>query len=88
MNSATLIMYQYTIYQYDDISAGDDALLCSPDSLKQFWLDMMEDFSEEYDADWFPLVATEAIRNTINWDFISQKYNERRIISDHISDSE
>jgi hypothetical protein len=87
MNPATLKMYQHTIDQYDSMGY-DDGVLCSPEGLETFWLDMMEDFSEEYDADWYPLVATDAIRRTINWNFIAHKYNERRSILDKFSDDE
>ena len=76
MNSSTLIMYRCTIDQYDSM----DCVPCA-DSLQQFWLDMMYDFSEVYDADWYALVAMwEKGQITIDWTAIASKYNERSTI--------
>ena len=79
MNSATLIMYRFTVDQYDAM----DAELCAI-SLKQFWLDMMKDFSDQYDEEWYALIATPSIRKTINWSFIAAKYMEKRMIQDYM----
>jgi hypothetical protein len=72
MNAATLKMYTYTVGTFDHCYdfVNIDA--------EKYWLGAMEDFSEEYDEDWYALIATPAIRATINWDFINRKYLERR----------
>jgi len=37
---------------------------------------MEEDADEYYESDWFPLVATKSIRDTIDWNYIAQKHND------------
>lgn len=79
MNAATMMMYRFTVAQYDAMGMEDDSGLTAAD-VQHYWLDMMEDFSDEYDADWYPLIATPAIFSTINWSFIAIKYAEKRMI--------
>ena len=80
MNTATMIIYRHTTYQYDDMcSDSSDSL--DAESLQQFWLDMMYDYSEDYDAEWFPIIALwEKGRIDIDCDFIVRKYKESRCI--------
>ena len=42
----------------------------------QYAIDMLHEESDKYDEDWFPLVATQDIRDTLNWDYITERYND------------
>ena len=44
--------------------------------VEDLYLTMMEDGSDDYDADWFALVATEGIRDTIDWNYCAEKGND------------
>ena len=64
MSPATKIMLKWTI----DFKSG-----CVFDKGVQFKADEMETYSDEYDETWFPLIATEAIRKTIDWKYIANE---------------
>ena len=77
MNRATEVIAEFTVYWYDSLTYDNGP--CYPESaeaVRQVWWDMLEDHSDEYDADWYPLVATPAIRMTINWEAV---YKEARV---------
>lgn len=82
MNSATYKMFINTVSQYDEVSADNEEEMTNPDNMNagNFWYNMMNDFAEEYDADWYALVATPAIEGTIDWNMIERKYCERRAV--------
>jgi hypothetical protein len=81
MNSATMMMYRFTVAQYDNMDESAILSLTGAD-VRHFWLSMMEDFSEEYDVEWYPLIATQSICATIDWSLIAVKYAEKRMIQD------
>ena len=83
MNKATLIMYQYTIDHYDNMTCESYEDL-DAESMADYWLRNMEENPENYDDEYYALIATPNIFRTINWDFIARKYVERRVIIDMI----
>jgi hypothetical protein len=40
---------------------------------------LMEDNPEDYDEDWYPLIATRGIRNQLNWNLIGLLAQERLV---------
>ena len=88
MNPATFILYKYTCWQYDMMSFGyDDSVAPKDIGIRDFWLDMMEDFSDEYENEWFALVATPNIEKTIDWNAITNTYCIKRMIATHFEDN-
>jgi hypothetical protein len=78
INAATLKMYQFTDDQFDGLD-DDHHLDIDADSVREYWLKMLQDHSDCFDIEWFALIATPAIEKTINWNFIARKYQEKRI---------
>lgn len=78
MNSATFKMYQFTCWQYDCM--GWNGKPMNPRHVQQYWLDMLYDLTDCYDCEWYPLIGTPAIHNTIDWNYIVRKYHEKTCI--------
>ena len=75
MSPATKIMLKWTI----DFKSGcvfDKGVQFKANEIENRWLDEMETYSDEYDETWFPLIATEAIRKTIDWKYIANELPE------------
>jgi len=71
-NQATQIMLSWTIL-FESGCVHDRNVKFNKDDLKEHWIDEMINNSEEYDEQWFPLIATKSIMNTIDWDYIAKE---------------
>ena len=71
-----MMMYNFTIAQYDDM-CDDTIEIMDP---RSFWEGMLNDFPDVYDCEWYALIGIPVVEKTINWDFITNKYKERRAI--------
>ena len=80
INTATFKVYQITCDHYSQMGY-DSQIQLTPASVRDYFDRMMEDCaSENYDHEWFALIATKAIEATINWDFIARKHAEKAIV--------
>ena len=73
MSPATKIMLKWTI-DFESGCVFDKGVQFKANEIENRWLDEMETYSDdEYDETWFPLIATEAIRKTIDWKYIANE---------------
>jgi hypothetical protein len=72
MNKATEIMLKWTI-SFNDGIIYQRGVEFSGEQIEESWLDDMREHGDEYDEEWFSLVATESIRETIDWDYIANE---------------
>jgi hypothetical protein len=80
INTATFKIYQFTCDHYSQMDY-DSQVELTPESVCDYFERMMEECaSEDYDVEWFALIATKAIKKTIDWDFIARKHAEKAII--------
>lgn len=79
MNASTLKMYLFTISYFDDMGYEWEQMWDCYD-FKIYWLNMLNKYPEAYDEEWYALIGTKEILPTIDWDFISVKYNETRAV--------
>lgn len=64
-------------YLFNGVGWNDFAPWLTADRVEEIALDCVEEDADEYyDSDWFALVATPTIRETIDWRFIADKLNE------------
>lgn len=73
MNHATKIITENAIAQWDDM--GEDDYRVEAADLKDYYTRLMEDFCENYDEEWFALIATPAIQKTIDWEAVAEAVN-------------
>ena len=71
-NTATLKMLEWTISFYEGLVFSHRPTF-DGESIRQDWLEDMEQHPDDYDQEWFALVATKAIEATIDWDYIAQE---------------
>ena len=69
---ATMIMLKWTI-DFESGCVFERGIQFKANEIENSWLDEMEAYSDEYDETWFPLIATEAIRKTIDWKYIANE---------------
>ena len=69
---ATTIMLKWTI-DFESGCVFERGIQFKANEIENSWLDEMEAYSDEYDETWFPLIATEAIRKTIDWKYIANE---------------
>ena len=80
VNRATQILTEYLLMDMEGCSGGK---MCDWNSKRAEWYfneEMTNHYTGEYDyfeyPDWLPLVATNAIRETIDWEYIAEKAND------------
>ena len=78
MNAATKIISSVAVDQWYDLSFSEDDYRAEAKELENYFLDLMEDFCDDYDQDWYALIATPAIRNTIDWEAVAAAVNKMR----------
>lgn len=78
MNRATEIVLE--IAEGELLAWGFDAdTVWSGDDIYNFFLQLMEDHADDYDADWFPIVATPSIRKTVDWAEIGKIVTQKNV---------
>lgn len=75
MNAATKIICEIAVAEWSDMGFEDD-YRAEAKGLENYFLDLMEDFCDDYDQNWFALIATPAIRNTIDWEAVAAAVNK------------
>ena len=83
MNTATKILLDISLDHWADMSFND-GYICEADDLKFYWYDMVEDFCEEYDQEWFYLVCEDMKNPLIDWNAIAEvvdKDYQSRVLS-------
>ena len=79
INKATEIVLQYMgDFYFCGVGYGKDgaSFLTAEQVLDQALTEVEDAADEYYDSEWFPLVATPAIRKTIDWDYITEQLND------------
>ena len=71
-NQATKIMLTWTIL-YESGCSYERGATFEAEGVKENWMEDMYNHGEEYDEEWFPLVATPSINKTIDWQFIADQ---------------
>jgi len=74
MNHATKIVTENALDQWSDMGFEDDYRVAAAD-LQDYYTRLMEDFCENYDEQWFALIATPAIQKTIDWEAVAEAVN-------------
>ena len=74
MNHATKIVTENAVAQWSDMGFEDDYRVAAAD-LQDYYTRLMEDFCENYDEQWFALIATPAIQKTIDWEAVAEAVN-------------
>jgi hypothetical protein len=74
MNQATKIITENAIDQWSFMGFEDD-YKAEAIELEDFYTRLMEDFCENYDEEWFALIATPAIQKTIDWEAVAEAVN-------------
>jgi hypothetical protein len=74
MNHATKIVTENAVAQWSDMGFEDD-YKAEAAELQDFYTRLMEDFCENYDEQWFALIATPAIQKTIDWEAVAEAVN-------------
>lgn len=74
MNSATKIVTENAVAQWTDMGFPDD-YRAEAAELKDYYTRLMEDFCENYDEQWFALIATPAVQKTIDWEAVAEAVN-------------
>jgi hypothetical protein len=74
MNPATKIVTENAVDQWADMGFPDDYRAEAAD-LKDYYTRLMEDFCENYDEQWFALIATPAVQKTIDWEAVAEAVN-------------
>ena len=82
VNAATRVMLEYSILFLTDGQTFDSKPVWTGKELREYWLDDIARYSEDYDRPYYALVATPAIETTINWRYIAKKLPEHAVIED------
>ena len=77
MNRATEIMLEWSIKFFLDGIGYDDDFKFSGEGLKEDWEDDIYNHSDEYDNEYFQLVATPNIAKTIDWNWIANELTKK-----------
>ena len=75
MNAATKIICENAVNHWSDMGFEDDYRADAAD-VEDFFTRLMEDFCDEYDQNWFALIATPAIQKTIDWEAVAESVNK------------
>ena len=68
----------YDIYVYGcDLDCLIGACNDTAGDVLDLMMRAMVDNSDDYDADWFPLIATKSIRDKIRWDIVADLYTAK-----------
>lgn len=80
MNASTVSMLYFTARQFDIMDEEDtDFLSLNAEDLRQFWMDMAQDFPHKNGC-WADILNNPNKRIEIDWHFIATKYTEKRMI--------
>jgi hypothetical protein len=71
INQATAKMLSWTISFEIEGRAHDEPVFISAERLRAFWQEEMKNYSDLYDYEYYPLIATPNIENTIDWRWIA-----------------
>ena len=74
MNHATKIVTENAVAQWSDMGFEDDYIVAAAE-LQDYYTRLMGDFCENYDEQWFALIATPAIQKTIDWEAVAEAVN-------------
>jgi hypothetical protein len=72
MNKATEIMLKWTI-EFESGCTYERGVQFNGEDIEEQWNEHVYFHSDEYDKDWFALIATDSIRKTIDWDYIAKE---------------
>ena len=75
MNAATKIICENAVNHWSDMGFEDD-YRAEAIHLEDYFTRMMEDFCDDYDQNWFALIATPAIQKTIDWEAVAESVNK------------
>jgi len=78
MNVATRIVRERALFEYEGLSFGEDDYEVTALGIRDYCLSLAEDFPEDYDCDYYPLVVTPAIETTIDWEIVASAITEWR----------
>jgi hypothetical protein len=78
MNVATRIVRERALFEYEGLSFGEDDYEVTAAEIRDYCLRLAEDYPEDYDCDYYPLVVTSAIETTIVWESIASAITEWR----------
>ena len=75
MNTATKMISENAITQWSDMGFEED-YKAEATELQDFFARLVEDFCENYDEEWYALIATPAIQKTIDWAAVAEAVNK------------
>ncbi len=64
-------MIQYTVNQFEWTDVGK----VDYHDVWNYWMDMLEDFPEAYDEDWYPIVALDMKQHMVDWGRVADSVN-------------
>ncbi len=73
-NKATQMMLQWTM-DFESGCYGRDDETYRGDEIRSQWQEDIRLYSDDYDREYYALVATPAIEKTIDWDWIAEEMN-------------
>ena len=75
MNQATKMITENAVAQWSDMGLEDDYTVNATE-VQGYYARLMGDFCENYDEEWFALIATGAIQKTIDWEAVAKAVND------------
>ena len=78
MNRATQICLQVALWEFEGLSFYPEQGPVDALDVEVYFDCLLQDHPEDYDEDWFPLIATPAIQKTIDWKAIAEAVNKSR----------
>jgi hypothetical protein len=76
MNRATQIVLEVALREWEGLSFYEEAKPLDARDMEVYFDCLLEDHPDDYDEEWFPLVATPAIQKTIDWAAIAKAVNK------------
>ena len=69
--TATTKMIQFTVNQFEWMDTGK----VEYQDILKFWREMLQQFPEAYDEDWYPIIALDVKQQMVDWLWVADAVN-------------